>query len=675
MTVSRFPLFSLFSAVLTAAFLAVNAPTFAAEPSAVRIWPVDPHLKIFGDSQAADAVPLVLRAARNEYESGQFGLRADADVAGLSLAVSDLTNADGGKIAASNVRLRPIGTIPVTKNTPGADNIVVRKAPFDAPDVLREETTLDLTAQTSKGVWVTLFVPSETAPGRYTGTITVASETARAELPLEVEVFRFELPQERHLWATNWFAYGRFATAAGVEFASEEYWAVLERYFRNMAEHRQNVVYVYWRPGDGLTRATRSKDGAWNVDFSRLERYLKLAEETGVGERFELVHVGSIDRDDNTINWADGAVYDEAQGKSVWLPSEEWLEPVLSRLEAYLVETGRIDRCMIHIADEPFRADLPAWRAASRRVREIAPKLRRIDAIESTDFVGDLEIWVPKLSHFDRWREFYEEVRADAAQKGADVEFWYYICCHPYGERYPNRFMDLPGSRVRAIHWLNYSENLTGYLHWGYNFWGDDPFGAPTEKYGPGDTHVVYPGPLDSIRWELERESVEDYEYFVLLENLIADVKKSSGAELRWLNAKTRSLELARRAIRTPSDVALDPAVFTETRLELAREIESLTNGPRLLVQTFPGDGATLVPGPVVIEFYGLTEPGATVSIGGKAVEVRPDGTFEHSTWQEKTGAVEIVATTPDGRTAKTVRRFVAAPPVVPVAATQEAAK
>ena len=228
--------------------------------------------------------------------------------------------------------------------------------------------------------------------------------------------------------------------------------------------------------------------------------------------------------------------------------------------------------------------------------------------------------------------------------------------------------MDLPGSRVRALHWLNYSENLTGYLHWGYNFWGDDPFGAPTEKYAPGDTHVVYPGPLDSIRWELERESIEDYEYFVLLENLIADVKKTSVVDLWWLNARKRSLELARRAIKTPSDVALDPAVFTETRLELAREIESLSgegDGPRLLVQTFPGDGATLVPGPVVIEFYGLTTPGAAVTIGGKTVEVRPDGTFEHSTWQEKTGAVEITSTL-DGKTTKTVRRFVAAPPVVP---------
>jgi hypothetical protein len=122
MTVSRFSLFSLFSAVLTVAFLAVNAPTFAAEPSAVRIWPVDPHLKIFGDSPAADAAPLVLRAARNEYESGQFGLRADANVAGLSLAVSDLTNADGAKIAASNVRLRPIGTVSAGADPRGCRN-------------------------------------------------------------------------------------------------------------------------------------------------------------------------------------------------------------------------------------------------------------------------------------------------------------------------------------------------------------------------------------------------------------------------------------------------------------------------------------------------------------------------------------------------------------------------
>lgn len=651
---------ALFSAISTFALLA-SPPTTNADAPSVRIWPVDPHLKIFADAKPTDAAPLVLQAARNEYESGQFGLLADADVADLALSVSDLTNADGAKIDASNVRLRPIGTVPVTKNTPGADAIVVRKAPFDAPDVLREETTLAVKAQTAQGVWVTLFVPRETAPGRYSGTIAVASAETRVELPLEVEVFRFELPQKRNLWSTNWFSPGNFAKEAGVDFRSEEFWPVLERYFRNMAEHRQNVVYVYWRPGDGFLKATRSKDGAWNVDFTRLERYLKLAEETGVGERFELVHPGGINRADHTINWAGGYVYDEAQNQNVWLASEEWLEPVLSRLEAYLVETGRIDRCMIHVADEPFREDLPAWRAASRRIREIAPKLKRIDAIESTDFVGDLEIWVPKLSHFDRWREFYEEVRADAA--ASDVEFWYYICCHPYGERYPNRFMDLPGSRIRSLHWLNYADNLTGYLHWGYNYWGDDPFGAPTEKYGPGDTHVVYPGPLDSIRWELERESVEDYEYFVLLENLINDVKKSSGADLRWLNAKRRSLELVRRAVKSPADVALAPAVFVETRLELAREIESLTNGPRLLVQTFPGDGATLVPGPVVIEFYGLTEPGATVAIGGKSVEVRPDGTFEYSSWQEKTGAVEIVATTPDGRTAKTIRRFVAAEP------------
>ena len=93
---------------------------------------------------------------------------------------------------------------------------------------------------------------------------------------------------------------------------------------------------------------------------------------------------------------------------------------------------------------------------------------------------------MPKLSHFNRWRTAYEARRGTA-------EFWYYICCHPFGNHYPNRFLDYPLSRVRVLHWVNYSERLSGYLHWGLNFWSDDPFGPPSDTLPPGDTHVLYP--------------------------------------------------------------------------------------------------------------------------------------------------------------------------------------
>ena len=85
---------------------------------------------------------------------------------------------------------------------------------------------------------------------------------------------------------------------------------------------------------------------------------------------------------------------------------------------------------MIHVADEPILDNIDSWRQASSFLHRTPPGLRRIEAIEVIDCVGGLEVWVPQLSHFDRWRQAYEARRGDG-------EFWYYICCNPFGNYYP----------------------------------------------------------------------------------------------------------------------------------------------------------------------------------------------------------------------------------------------
>ena len=73
--------------------------------------------------------------------------------------------------------------------------------------------------------------------------------------------------------------------------------------------------------------------------------------------------------------------------------------------------------------------------------------------------------------------------------------------------------------------WLFYRFRQLGFLHWGYNYWHEsqtrnliDPFTVADGKKWPGwaygDTFVVYPGPdgpIDSIRWEVFHESMQDY--------------------------------------------------------------------------------------------------------------------------------------------------------------------
>jgi hypothetical protein len=83
------------------------------------------------------------------------------------------------------------------------------------------------------------------------------------------------------------------------------------------------------------------------------------------------------------------------------------------------------------------------------------------------------------------------------------AELWFYTVGIYQGFRYPNKTIDMPLMDSRILHWLNYAYDLTGYLHWGWNQWNENPYTDVGEHIG--DAWHVYParnGVLNSIRWE-----------------------------------------------------------------------------------------------------------------------------------------------------------------------------
>ncbi len=594
-----------------------------AAPAELRIWPVDPHVKVFRDTLPGDpGGTLRLRAARNEWEPAQLAVRSPVALKAVRVEVSPLKHADGRTtLGPEHVSWNFVGFIPLKKNTPGSEAIRVRAAPCEVPDPLLDVRTLDLPADATQPVWLTVFVPEEAAPGVYRGEVAVWAGSHRATLPIELSVEPWVLPETRHVLVTNWFNLHNIATAHGLSMWSEPYWAMLERYARNMAAHRQNVVLVPW----SLVEVTRRADGKLVFDYARFDRFVELFTRCGVGQRLEISHLGGGEKGWGTpFRLANLQARDEKTGKTVSLPPEEGVLRLAADLQRHLEERGWLDRSMIHVGDEPILTNLASWRAISEAVHRAAPRLRRIEAIETIDCTGALEVWVPQLIHFDRWRDAYEARRAHG-------EFWFYICCNPFGNVYPNRFLDYPLSRVRVLHWLNFTEELAGYLHWGWNFWGKDPFGVPSDRLPPGDTHVVYPGkegPLNSIRWELQRESLEDCEYLHLLVAQVAAVKQRLGEAADWVRPRRRALELARRVVPAITQTELDPAKIQATRWQLADEIATLAQPPLVLIETEPAEGATLVEGPVAVELRGVVQPGATVQVNGRPVTVAADGQF-----------------------------------------------
>lgn len=96
----------------------------------------------------------------------------------------------------------------------------------------------------------------------------------------------------------------------------------------------------------------------------------------------------------------------------------------------------------------------------------------------------------------------------------------FYLCGDP---AHPNTLTYSPAIEARMIPWLAAHYGLDGYLRWAYNSWSDkDPYNKPVFNFIQGDDYYIYPGengPVSSIRWELLKEGIEDFELLRIVDS------------------------------------------------------------------------------------------------------------------------------------------------------------
>ncbi|MHB9133737.1 MAG: DUF4091 domain-containing protein [Armatimonadota bacterium] len=516
----------------------------------LTVWPVDSLVKVFPDDlpPASPAVQIELLAARGAFESGQLAFRADEDAGRFEIAIEPPVSADGTVLAG--ITWRKVEFVPVHRPTfvlhPSQR---LRNGPSFFPDPLLDEEALadayhvkgyagynpmrDVPGGVTIPIWLTLQVPVDAVPGRYEGAVTVSTAQGEARLPLVVQVSPAVCPAERTLKLTHWFFLQNFADGACVQKFDEAWWQVVEQWARCLAEHRANVALT---PLTELLQLSRDNDGTLHIDFSRFDRWVELLQQAGLIGYIEGGHLAGrvaewdgpfglnafiIHRTDGMEESLKGVLVDSPQAAA-------FLGELLPPLVAHLRERGWLSIYFQHMADEPVAGNAASYRALSDLVKTNAPELPRLDAtMADASLVGTATIWCPQSKEAEEELTFFKERQA------AGEEVWHYTCLAPNG-RYPNRFIHQPLLAVRVLHWFNYTAGLTGYLHWGFNYWtGFNTPGAPycdTESttiqgrlnLPAGDTHIAYPGPggrpLDSIRHEMVREGVQDYELLKVLD-------------------------------------------------------------------------------------------------------------------------------------------------------------
>ncbi len=436
----------------------------------------------------------------------------------------------------------------ILKDDDPEPDYVTRRAPFRVYDALkpfaygRERSKGDVDA-----LYVCFFVPQDARVGVHKETVTVEAGGEKADIKLVIDVKPCVIPEKTSLKFTNWYNPHNIAAFHHVPMHSEAYWDLLRKYLLLMRRAGQNVILV------NLGECISEKEESY--DFTNAERLIRMALDMGF-EKIEGPHV-CYRRD-----WNENEFYTFGErGKPIKADSAEGYTIICSFLKAwrkFLEENGWYDRLIQHVGDEPHDKCSAQYRCISGIVRQCLPGVPIIDAIETPHIFGAVDIAVPKNYQYEDSTEGYEALRA------CGTELWYYTCCLP-GSKYLNRLLDKPLVEVRYLHWGNFKYGLTGFLHWGFNYWrgGVSPFEQTVEadrskpnRLPAGDTHIVYPGngePYSSMRLENHRFGVQDYELLTML----------SGKD------SEKAKELTARLVRSFNDIEYDTDVLEKVRAEL----------------------------------------------------------------------------------------------------------
>jgi len=344
-------------------------------------------------------------------------------------------------------------------------------------------------------------------------------------LTATVTVHAAVLPTRKDFPVTHWLYADALLDWYKLQPFEERFWALLDIYFADMAAHGQDTidVPVFTPPLDGVKRPTQllhvRRDGErYLFDWSLVRRWIAAARAHGL-RQFEWTHFFT----QWGVQYAIRIYHGHGEREVLLWPPEtgatsaiyrNFLAQFLPEFKCFLEAEGLMDCSFFHLSDEPHGEEhLVNYRAARALLRELAPWMRLMDALSEINFAreGLTDIPVPIINNAPQF-----------IQEGFPA--WAYFCCGPRGH-YLNRLLDTPLAKIRMSGWLFYRTKVHGFLHWGYNYWYQsqtrhmiDPFtvtdGLRWPGWAYGDTFMVYPGadgPIDSLRWEVFAESLQDY--------------------------------------------------------------------------------------------------------------------------------------------------------------------
>ena len=556
----------------------------------VTLWYTDGTRKI-GRTRPAPKPPVAkeikLSAAINEYEPVQLVIRPDKDLKNVTVEKSIFKSKNGDVIAPKYFEIFMVDYVPIEHPTDAFGTIGLWPDPLPPVD-----KPFNVSKNSNQPLWLLVYVPPTTKAGDYYADIHLSTSEWEQKVPIHLEVWDFTLPKKNHLKSSFGFQPGYVRDYHNYT-NRNNIGPLLEKYFKSFAQHRISPYNPF-----GMYEIDEKFDAIRlnaKLDMSKFDLGIKkyFGEYGFTTYRTKIAGLGS----GTFHNRNYGNIAGFKQGTAKY---EKLMTNYLGQLQKSFEERNILDKAYVYWFDEPDRRDYDFVIETNKLLKKAAPKIQKLLTEQpESELYGYVDIWCPLITN-------YNHKIANERRKLGE-KFWWYICTVPK-EPYPTLFIDHNAVELRVWIWMSWKYNMDGILIWQSNYWTsnaaypppkqqnpyNDPMsyksgygleGGDIVHWGNGDGRFLYPpkavfesnapcheGPVSSIRWEMLREGMEDYEYLWMLRDLIKRVPKNKEI-LPLLNSANALLKVPENIAKSTTEFTSTPDPIYSHRLKIAKMI------------------------------------------------------------------------------------------------------
>ncbi len=322
-------------------------------PAGVQVWNMDRNdratCRDYGDP-CEPLRPIRLVGARNAFFTGQVVVSSRTAISGLKAEAGALTGP--GEIPASEVLVRAALAQPPIYGHPIWFERLTGKVPADVSIEKGGDGAV-------LPVCVTVHVPKDAKPGDYRGELNIsASGLEPIAVPVELHVVDWTAPDPKEF--RTFVGVYQSQTSPAMQYKvgewSEESWKYIDRSLEMLGQIGGKAIHVpvvdrtQYGNDEGSVIWIRKEDGTFEHDYSRLERYVKLAKQHLGTPDYVVLYIwhagGWSDRGTKQQNTV--TVLDKKTGKREHMQvpefatpeSKAFWTPVLTHIKDFLAKEG-----------------------------------------------------------------------------------------------------------------------------------------------------------------------------------------------------------------------------------------------------------------------------------------------------------------------------------------------